>query len=88
MSIRRFAAYFFAIAAGSTVAFASSLMGQPAPADAAMTGAAMTEKGMILTPTDAGLDVLPPATVRMFQQHWDRSRHKSAPEIAQIALAK
>lgn len=30
MSMRRFVAYFFAVSAGSTVAFASMLMGPPA----------------------------------------------------------
>lgn len=33
MSMRRFVAYFFAVSAGSTVAFASTLMGQPTPPD-------------------------------------------------------
>ena len=33
MPVRRFVAYFFAISAGSTVVFASTLMGPPAPPD-------------------------------------------------------
>ncbi len=88
MSMRRFAAYFFAIAAGSTVAFASTLVVQPAPADTTVTGAATMGEGMVLTPTDAGLDALPPATVRAFRQHWERTRHKSAPRFTQVALVK
>ena len=76
MSARRFAAYFFAIAAGSTFAFASTLRGQPAPEGEAAMSAGLVEAGMTPTATDAGLDALSPETTRLFRQGWAR-RHRA-----------
>lgn len=91
MSTRRFAAYFFAISAGSTVAFASSLMGRPVPQETAMTEAGMAEAkmmgpGMTLTPTDLGLDALPPATTRLVQK--SGSRHPDKPDFKTAQVAR
>jgi invasion protein IalB len=77
MSIRRFAAYFFAISAGSTVAFASTLMGQPAPAEAteaetlSASSAEHAEHTVWLFPTPPG-----------------QSRHRPAAKITQVALGE
>ncbi len=86
MSSRRFAAYFFAIAAGSTFAFASTLRGQPAEPganpDTAVRRAAMDAdlRGAGMTPTDAdaGTDALSPETVRLLRQSWHRRYHRAA----------
>jgi len=80
MSTRRFVAYFLAVAAGSTVAFAPALLGRPAPP--------MKDAEVILTPTDVGLDMLPPEAVRLYQAMRDRPHRRPAPRAAQVALLK
>jgi len=80
MSFRRFAAYFFAISAGSTVLFAPTLRGQPAPP--------VRDAEVVLTPADAGLDVLPPDTVCAFQTMWDRHHHRPVSRAAQARAAR
>lgn len=72
MSFRRFAAYFFAVAAGSTVAFAPVLRGQPAPP-------AVRDAETIRTAADDGADVLPPETVRLYRMM--RNRHHHRPDL-------
>ena len=74
MSVRRFVAYFLALSAGSTVAFASTLMGQPAPPEAALAGA-MSEPA-------------PEQTTRLLQAMRRHPRRKPAAKIAQVALLK
>ncbi len=69
MSFRRFAAYFFAVAAGSTFAFAPILRGQPAPP-------AARDEALVRTAADDGADALPPGTVRMYQAFRDRHHHR------------
>ncbi len=83
MSTRRFVAYFLAVSAGSTVAFASTLMGQPAPQEAAMR-----ETGMVLTAPDAGVDALTPETTRLPQASPRYPRPPLASKTAQMALVK
>lgn len=74
MSMRRFAAYFFAITASSIMAFASTLMAPPA-----LTEAAMNEvQSASLSEPDA----------RMLQARMHRPHGKPAPKIAQVARLK
>ncbi len=74
MSMRRFVAYFLAVSAGSTVVFASTLMGRPAPTEATATealSASSLEQSARLSPA-----------LR------NQSRHKPAAKIAQVALVR
>lgn len=75
MSSRRFAAYFFAVAAGSTVAFAPTLRGQPA-------SPAMRDGAMSRTAADDGADALPLETTRMYQMMRNRHHHRPGPKAA------
>ncbi len=72
MSVRRFVAYFLAIVAGSTFAFASTLRGQPTP-----TEESTSEDGQLSMITDADEYVMTPESARRFHYSW--SRHSHAP---------
>ena len=74
MSMRRFAAYFFAITASSIMAFASTLMAPLAPTEAAMNEA----QSASLQEHDA----------RLLQARLYRPHGRPAPKIAQVARAK
>lgn len=77
MSVRRFAAYFLAVSAVSTIAFASSFMGQtPAP------GAGQSAD------LDAPAPDQPDQVERLLQAVQSRSRHKHAGKPFQVALAQ
>ncbi len=81
MSTRRFSAYFFAIAAGSTFAFASTLWGQPAPQGASTQEVAAQEAAkqraeMLSSSTAVGLNVMPLEIAPRLHQR--RSHHASA----------
>ena len=69
MSFRRFAAYFFAVAAGSTVVFAPILRGQPTPP-------AVRDEGTVRTATDDGADELPPETIRPSRMMRNHRHHR------------
>lgn len=73
MSIRRFVAYFLAIVAGSTFAFASTLRGQPAP-----TEAPTSEDGQLLTATDSDEFLVTPESARRSHYTWNRHNHAPA----------
>ena len=47
----------------------------------------LREAGMTLTAVDAGRDVLPPETLRRFQQSRNRRHHASAAATTAIARA-
>jgi len=81
MSTRRFVAYFLAVSAGSTVAFTSTLSGQPAP-----QAVVRSENGTVLT--DTGLDTLPPETVRMSHSTRHHRFDKPAAGTTWIARAR
>ena len=83
MSTRRFVAYFLAVSAGSTVAFAPTLMGQPAPQDAAAK-----QSGALLTATDVGLEALSPEMIRLLQASRRPGGRLPASKTAQAALVK
>jgi len=74
MSMRRFVAYFLAVSAGSTVAFASVLMAPPAPPEAATTEAMSMDAAE--------------RTAWMFQGMHDHPRHKPSARITQTVLMK
>lgn len=69
MSFRRFAAYFFAVAAGSTVVFAPILRGQPAPP-------ATRDGWTVRTAADDGADELPAETVRLSRMMRNHRHHR------------
>jgi len=78
MSLRRFVAYFFAVSAVSTVAFASSLMGQAPPPESAQSAG-----------VNAGMDAAAPDQAnRLYRAMQGRPRHKPAAKTAQVALAQ
>lgn len=81
MSTRRFLAYFLAVSAGSTVVFAFTLRGQPAP-----QAVVRSENGMVST--DTGLDTLPPETVRMSHSTRHHQFDKPAAGTTWIARAR
>ena len=83
MSARRFVAYFFAIAAGSTFTFASTLRGQPVPPgevapeiamqEVAVQKAAMQRAAMREARREAGM-LLAASASRPSHQRWNHHR--------------
>ena len=69
MSFRRFTAYFFAVAVGSTVVFAPILRGQPAPP-------AVRDGGTVRTAADDGADELPAETIRLSRMMRNHRHHR------------
>ena len=74
MSTRRFVAYFLAISAGSTVAFASTLIGRPMPPELM---AEQSETPASRAAISAALDAI---------RH--RRHHKHPAKIAEVAMLK
>lgn len=74
MSMRRFAAYFFAITASSIIAFASTLMAPLAPTEAAVNETQSAS--------------LPEPDARLLQARLNRPHGKPTAKTTQVALLK